>query len=218
MTSHNAVLFDLDGTLLDTAPDLALALNQLLKAHDRPSLNLTAIRPEAGHGCKGLLKLGLQLDEQHPDYPLRCDEFLHFYERCCLENTRLFVGMDEVLTHLEKNDIPWGIVTNKPARFTTLLLDHLRLAERAACVISGDSLPNSKPHPEPIWHACRLLAKSPSECLYVGDAETDVQASKAAGTFSLAALYGYIPLDEDPYGWQADGYIQRPGEIIRHLG
>ena len=214
MTTTQAILFDLDGTLLDTAEDLGQALNDILTGLALPILPLTKIRPAAGRGCKGLLKLGLNVEEHDPRYPELCEQLLNFYEENLLNTTQLFSGMEEVLNYLEARDIPWGIVTNKPEKYTTKILKGLQLTERAHCVISGDSLPKRKPHPEPILHACKLLQIAPQHCLYVGDSEVDIIASKAAGMPVVAALYGYIPLEENPQLWNADGYVHRPVEII----
>jgi N-acetyl-D-muramate 6-phosphate phosphatase len=213
----NAVLFDLDGTLLDTANDLGHALNQLLMTHGKSTLPQEQIREFAGAGCKGLLKLGMNMDNDHPHYSEFCQQLLALYHQHMLSTTRLFPGMDEVLTLIEEKDLPWGVVTNKPAKFTDPLMAHLKLSARAACIISGDTLPTCKPSPEPILHACKLLARHPSECLYVGDSKIDIVACKAAGNPSLAALYGYIPATDDPKTWEADGYIQQPLEIIHWL-
>lgn len=217
MTTKRAVLFDMDGTLLDTANDLGLALNCLLRQNARPIVSLTDIRPEAGRGSKGLIKLGFKIDESDERFLSLCDELLVLYETYLLQTTQLFAGMETVLTYLDTQHIPWGIVTNKPEKFTVEILKGLHLAERAKCVISGDTLQNRKPHPEPLLHACKLLQQDPMHCLYVGDSEVDVLASKAAGLASLVALYGYIPPLENPNHWQADGYISHPEEIIHWL-
>lgn len=209
-----AVLFDLDGTLLDTANDLGIALNRLRASHAETDLPLELIRPAAGKGCKGLLKLGLNMEESHPDFAQFSDKLLDYYLEHLLDTTRLFAGMELVLEYLENANIPWGIVTNKPGKFTQKLVDGLQLSSRAGCIISGDTLPNRKPHPEPILHACKLLQHQPADCLYVGDAEIDMIASKMAGTASLVALYGYISEEDKPHSWQADGYIQRPTDIL----
>lgn len=214
MSPINAVLFDLDGTLLDTASDLGQALNQLLTEYKLPSLPVEKIRPVAGHGCRGLLKVGFNIDEHHSRYADLCEKLLMYYHQCLLNTTQLFPGMEDVLIYLEKNHIPWGIVTNKPERFTHTILTGLQLTQRAKCIISGDSLKNRKPHPEPILHACKLLHKNPNQCLYIGDSESDIIASKAAGTMSLTALYGYIPAGVNPHAWGADGYIKQPVEIM----
>jgi 2-phosphoglycolate phosphatase len=205
------VLFDLDGTLLDTAADLGLALNAILLQRKLAPLDHEAIRASAGRGCKGLLKLGLDMEDTHPEYAQHCVELLANYEKYLLQNTQLFPGMENVLLRLDEKNIPWGIVTNKPQRFTTRILQHLNLARRAACVVSGDTLAYCKPHPEPILHACS------TESLYIGDSEVDIIASRAAGTRALVALYGYILENENPQLWQADGYIQHPAEILSWL-
>lgn len=211
------VLFDLDGTLLDTANDLGHALNQVLIAHRLTPLALPLIRPFAGRGCKGLLKLGMNLEEDHPSYADFCTELLQHYEKHCLDTTTLFPGMDSILLHLEQANIPWGIVTNKPHKYTLPLLNHLQLQHRAACIISGDTLAFSKPHPAPILHACELLKINPLNCLYIGDSEVDIIASKAAGTLAFVAMYGYFTPDDKPMAWQADGYIEHPNDILRWL-
>jgi len=212
-----AVLFDLDGTLLDTAQDLGQALNRLLTAHGKLTLPQDQIREFVGAGCKGLLKLGMNIDPDHPHYNDLCQQLLDMYYLHMLDTSRLFPGMEEVLLFIEKNRLPWGVVTNKPARFTEPLLAHLELSQRAACIVSGDTLTTSKPSPEPILHACKLISQQPNECLYVGDSKVDIIACKAAGNLSLAALYGYIPANDDPKSWNADGYIQEPRDIIHWL-
>lgn len=217
MTAISAVLFDLDGTLLDTANDLGKALNTLLSKHGLPQLPFSRIRPEAGRGSRGLIKVGFNIDENDARYTELCDALLALYEDYLLHSTHLFPGMEEVLTHLENKGIPWGIVTNKPEKFTKEIVKGLNLSERAQCIISGDTLPQRKPHPDPVLHACKLLNQDPATCLYVGDSEVDIIASRAAGTASLVALYGYIPAVENPSTWNADGYIQQPIDIIRWL-
>jgi phosphoglycolate phosphatase len=217
MNTINGVLFDLDGTLLDTAGDLGRALNQLLREHDLPIIPLETIRPEAGRGCLGLLKLGMNVDPDDSRYPALAKQLLVWYQKYLLDTTTLFPGMRETLDYLDKNAISWGIVTNKPARYTDPLVQHLQLDKRAACVISGDTLENRKPHPEPLLHACQLMQIKPENCLYVGDSAIDIEACKAAGTSSLAALYGYIPANENPLSWGADGWIHHASEIIPWL-
>lgn len=213
----DTVLFDLDGTLLDTAPDMANALNMLRRHRNLPDLSLDVIRPFVGYGSKALLKLGFDADENAGEYAHLLEEFFSAYDRCLSESTVLFPEMSAVLDHLDSNDIPWGIVTNKPARFTINLINDLNLSQRSACIICGDTLDKRKPHPEPILYACKQLNKNPQHTLYVGDTVTDVMASKAAGTRTLVALYGYISADEDPLTWNADGYIKTAGEIIHWI-
>jgi len=216
MNSINAILFDLDGTLLDTANDLGLAINHLLQEQQLPAIPFEAIRPAAGSGCRGLLKLAMNIDPQDKRYPLLCERLLALYQHYLFNTTCFFPGIETTLAFLEKNAIPWGIVTNKPAKYTDQLIIHLQLDKRAACVISGDTLSKRKPHPEPILHACQLLQQNPKHCLYVGDSLVDIQACKAAGSPSLAALYGYIPKEEDPFSWGADGYIKHASEITHY--
>ncbi len=217
MRKIDSVLFDLDGTLLDTAPDMVHALNIVRQEYGMPELELRLIRPYVGHGAKMLLKLGFGVDETSHDYSILLEKLLNAYDECLTRSTILFPQMSAVLDHLEAKNIPWGIVTNKPARFTLNTLHALDLSRRSGCIICGDTLTNRKPHPEPILHACNILQRSPATTLYVGDAATDVIASKAAGTKSLVALYGYIGAEEDPYDWKADGYIKNPAEIIDWL-
>lgn len=211
------VLFDLDGTLLDTAADLGLALNKLLTLRQKPPVSQSIIRSVVSLGFKGFLKTGLDMDPSHPEFPAACEELLIHYADHLYDNTRLFPGMEGVLNHLEAAKIPWGIVTNKPEKFTLALLEGLKLRHRAVCVISGDTFENSKPHPQPVLEACKLLQQVPADCLYIGDAEIDMLACKAAGTASLVAMYGYIHKDENPQHWGADGYIDRPEDIISWL-
>lgn len=213
----NTVLFDLDGTLLDTAPDIGNALNEIRDAHKLPPLEQSLIRPYVGYGARAMLKFAFNVDEDHPRYTGLLDDFLHAYHAHLTKTTQLFPGMDKVLTHLEENNITWGIVTNKPSRFTFDLLKSLGLDKRSACIICGDSLSKRKPDPDQILHACELIQCSPEETLYVGDTSTDVIASKAAGTKSLVALYGYIKAEEDPHTWEADGYVNEPIRIIDWL-
>lgn len=217
MTAIQTVLFDLDGTLLDTAPDMAYALNQLRYAHQLPELPLSAIRPLVGYGSKALLKLGFNIDDSHPDYINLLEDFFSLYQTHLANSTKLFPEMETVLNYLEKQQIPWGIVTNKPYRFTFDILKALELQHRAACIICGDTLQKRKPDPDSILHACNLLKQDPTTCLYIGDTLVDVTASKAAGVKSLVVLYGYIGVEENPYSWNADGYVQTPSDIISWL-
>ena len=217
-TSIKAILFDLDGTLLDTACDLGTALNKLLEQYRLPTLSHHLIRPAAGTGCRGLLKLGMGIEQDDSRYPELCEKLLNFYETHLTDTTTFFPGMENTLALLDQHRIPWGIVTNKPAKYTDLLAEHLELNQRTSCIISGDSLTNRKPHPEPILYACNLLKQQPRHCLYIGDAKIDMQACKAAGSLGLAALYGYIAAGEDPKQWGADGYIAHPEDILQWVG
>jgi len=211
------VLFDLDGTLFDTAPDLVLALNHVREQYALPPLPFTGVRPYAGRGSRSLLQLAFQISESHPDYPLLSEQFLQYYRNNISHSTRLFPGMEEVFSYLNSEGLPWGIVTNKPTDLTIALLAALPLTSPPACVVCGDSLAKRKPHPEPIYHACQLLKLAPTECVYIGDTEVDVIASNAAGTRTLVALYGYTTEAETPSAWAADGYVSEPIEIVHWL-
>lgn len=213
----SAVLFDLDGTLLDTAPDLALALNIVLEKHRFPTLPFHEIRPLASTGTRGLLNLGFGIEETDPKYSLLREQFLHVYHDHIKDGTQIFPGIENLLQHLEKNNLPWGVVTNKPAVLAKQLLEHFQLSQRCACIIGGDTLAKRKPDPEPLLHACELMGKSTQQCVYVGDAERDIEAAKRANMISIAALYGYIAGHEDPKAWQADHYVDHPQDIIYWL-
>lgn len=212
-----AVFFDLDGTLADTAPDLGYALNLLREQRGLPHLAQDIIRPYASHGARGLLQIGLGLTPENPDFGAARLEFLAFYERYLCHYTQLFAGIAELLDGLEKRGIPWGIVTNKPARFTDPLIERLGLAQRAACIVSGDTCANAKPHPEPLLHAARQAGKDPAKSLYVGDAARDIEAARAAGMTALVALYGYLDETDRPHEWQADGAIESPLGVFDYL-
>jgi len=211
------VLFDLDGTLLDTAPDLVYALNLIRLERSLPEIPVSLIRSIANLGSKAMLRAGLDIDDAHPELPMLREQFLAHYHQNIANNTRYFPHVDKVLQYLDNKYIPWGIVTNKPGKLTDHLLKTLRIAHRPRCVVSGDTLSRAKPHPDTILHACRTLQINPASCLYVGDAATDITASKAAGTRSLVALYGYINSKDDPFSWKADGYVHEPMEIIDWL-
>ncbi|MCF6211701.1 MAG: HAD-IA family hydrolase [Gammaproteobacteria bacterium] len=210
-----AVLFDLDGTLADTAPDLAYALNGVLAEQDRAPLPLDTIRPAASHGGMALIRCGF--GDRHPEEEALQLRLLDIYQANIARETRLFPGMAEVLTEIEARGLNWGVVTNKPAWLTEPLLDALGLSQRAACIVSGDTCEQSKPHPQPILHACRQIGVTTQKCLYVGDAERDIEAGRRAGTHTLAALFGYIGENDRPQDWGADALIAHPGEILAWL-
>lgn len=215
--SIRTVLFDLDGTLADTAPDLAAALNHVLVEEGRPPLPFARIRPVVSHGSTGLLRLGFGLAPDDPAFaPLRVRLLAHYAANLCRE-TRLFPGMTDVLRWLQVQGLRWGIVTNKPAYLTEALVPQLSLPYPPACIVSGDTTGNRKPHPEPMLHACALTGGDPAEVLYVGDAERDVRAGRAAGMRTVVALYGYIGEDEEPARWGADGAIRAPLELLSWL-
>ncbi len=210
----DAVLFDLDGTLVDTAPDLGAALNALRERRGLSPIPEAAYRPQSSHGSQGLLRLGFAVDQRHPDFAGLRAEFLAHYAANLTHNSPLFPGMADVLAELDTRAIKWGVVTNKPARYTQPLLAHLGLIERAAFVVSGDTCAQAKPHPASLFHACQLARVAARDCLYVGDAERDVQAANAAGMPALVALYGYLGADDCPQAWGARGFIDAPGELL----
>ena len=208
------LLLDLDGTLADTAPDLAAALNRTLEEDGRSALPFERIRPVVSHGGRALLRLGFGLTGDEPEYAAVRERFLGHYQRDLARHTQLFPGMAELLAAIEANGMNWGVVTNKPAWLTDPLLAALEVTERAATVVSGDTLAVNKPDPAPMLHACREAGSEPAQCLYLGDAERDVQAGRNAGMRTLVALFGYIGEDDDPGAWGADGLVTEPGEVL----
>jgi phosphoglycolate phosphatase len=212
------VLFDLDGTLVDTAPDLGFSLNELRRRRGLPPLAEAQYRPQASHGTQGLLRLGFGLDQDDPAFAALRQEYLEIYAACLTANSPLFPGMAEVLGELEARGLNWGVVTNKPIRFTEPLLAQLGLMRRTACVVCGDTLAFNKPHPAPMLHACRLAGSEPGQCLYVGDAERDMVAAAAACMPALVALYGYLGDEDRPHEWGALGHIESPAGILDWLG
>lgn len=212
--SPQAVLFDLDGTLVDTAPDLAGALNATLQHYGHDPLPYEAIRPVVSHGGIALIRLGFGIEPETPGFEERRQYLLDYYADNLCIGTRLFAGMEAVLRHIEDNHIAWGIVTNKPAWLTDPLMTEMQLDKRAGCIISGDTCANRKPHPEPILHACELIDADPCGTWYVGDAGRDIQAGRAAGCTTIGALYGYLHPDDPPEQWQADLNIARPHQLL----
>ncbi len=209
-----AVLFDLDGTLVDTAPDLGYTINLMRDRRGQSPLPANALRARASHGSQVLIELGFGVTQSDAAFPALRQEFLEIYETHLADQSRLFPGMDRLLSTFESRGIAWGVVTNKPARFTEPLLERLGLTDKAACVVSGDTCAHAKPAPEPMLHACRAVALRPEQCLYVGDAERDVQAARAAGMPVLVALYGYLAETDHPEAWGGDGYINQPLDLL----
>jgi phosphoglycolate phosphatase len=215
--SVRAVLFDLDGTLLDTAPDMAGALNDLRAENGLPALPFESVRPSVSHGSARLVDLGFPAIDG-TRFAVLAARFLDIYRARVSSQTRLFGGMEEILDELAQRRLPAGIVTNKPARLTEPLLEELGLRARFACVVSGDTVSERKPHAMPMLHAARLAGVAPETCIYVGDAERDVQAAHAAGMRALVATYGYLGEEDDWRTWRADGSIDRPADLLRWLG
>lgn len=208
-----AFLFDLDGTLVDTAPDMAGALNRLRAEHNLAPLPYETIRPWVSHGAMALVKLGFGHDLDDERLQALRLRFLDIYAaRLCVES-RLFPGMEGVLQALEEKARPWGVVTNKPAFLTEPLLEELGLRGRAGCIVSGDTLPVRKPDPAPVRHACGLLGLPEAACVMIGDAERDIASARAAGSSSIAAAFGYVREDDDPHGWGADAVISHADDL-----
>jgi phosphoglycolate phosphatase len=216
MSVFDAMLFDLDGTLIDTAPDMGNALNRLRGEEGLPPLTQATIRPHVSHGALALLKLGFgELEEARREaFRLR---FLDIYREDLAVDSRTFDGIDTLLAEIENRGLRWGVVTNKPGWLTDPLLRALDLYERAACVVSGDTLAQRKPHPAPMHHACELADLSATRCIYVGDAARDIEAGKAAGMTSIVAAYGYIGVDENPTDWAPHGLVDHPEQLVGWL-
>ncbi|MCF6218845.1 MAG: HAD-IA family hydrolase [Gammaproteobacteria bacterium] len=212
-----SVLFDLDGTLLDTAPDLAFALNSVLTHQGKAELPFETIRPVVSHGGNALIALGFSITPADPGFaPLR-QQFLDIYKNNLTTHSTLFPGMEQLLAHLESQNIPWGVVTNKPAWLTDPLMDELGMSLRAACIVSGDTAEQPKPHPAPLLYACKKTGHNPADCIYIGDHQRDIEAGRRAGMKTLTALFGYIDETETPETWGADGMIEAPLDVLDYL-
>jgi 2-phosphoglycolate phosphatase len=211
-----AVLFDLDGTLADTAPDLAYALNCMRLSRQLPALPLSATRAYTSMGARGLLGVGLDVAPEHPEFAAMRDEFLSIYAKNLCRESCLFPGMAELLDELEQRGLKWGVVTNKAERFTHPLLKLLGIDHRTACVIGGDTTGKTKPDPAPLFAATERMGIGAAECIYVGDDRRDVQAGRAAGMKTVVAKFGYLH-GNDPETWQADAMIDTPEELLNHL-
>lgn len=213
----DAVLFDLDGTLADTAPDLIVALNRVRADRGRDPLPAGNLRPFASHGARGMLGAGMGVGPEDPAYPALRDAFLDHYAAALCVHSILFAGVAALLDTIEVRALKWGIVTNKAARFTGPLLDALQLSARASAVVCGDTTPHTKPHPAPLLFAAERMGVAPGRCLYVGDAERDIIAGVAAGMSTIVARYGYIEAREAPQDWPAAGMIDDPQALLRWL-
>ncbi len=212
-----AVLFDLDGTLADTAPDLGCAANAVLAEAGLPPKPLAELRPYTSSGVRGLLMASFGITPEHPDYPRLSTRFLEHYMNALCVHTRLFDGIPLLLDTLEQAGIAWGIVTNKRSRFTDPLVAQLGLTPRTHCVVSGDTTPEAKPSPRPILHACALLGSSPSQTLYVGDDLRDIQAGEAAGCRTAAVSYGYLGHNGPITSWSADFVADHPEILAKYI-
>jgi phosphoglycolate phosphatase len=211
------VLFDLDGTLLDTAPDLARALNRLRHEWSMAELPLSAIRPMVSKGTPGLLKAGFDICSDDPLFETLRPRFLELYANDIASQTTLFGGMGDVLNWLEARSLPWGIVTNKPGWLTKTLLEVMGLSKRPACVICGDTLVQRKPDPAPLLYGSQLVGVKPQFCWYIGDAEADIIAGNRARMVTAVASFGYIGAEEKPEQWQANHIVTSPSELLNCL-
>jgi phosphoglycolate phosphatase len=209
-----AVFFDLDGTLVDTAPDMVGALQDLQRYHGVDPVHYELGRSHVSNGAMGLLTLAFPDELITPDSPLMCDFIERYSEQVCVRSI-VFEGLYELLDRLDEAELPWGVVTNKPSHLTDPILEALELAERSVCTISGDTLPSRKPDPAQLIHACTLSDVSPDECIYVGDAVRDIEAGSRAGMATIAAGYGYIVDSDDPRSWGADEYASNPDELTQ---
>jgi phosphoglycolate phosphatase len=208
-----AVFFDLDGTLADTALDLGAALNRLLVEEGRAELPAAVIRPQASNGTRGLVHLGFGITPEQAAYAGLAQRFLDFYAAAVCEHTVLFDGVADLLTMLDQRGVPWGVVTNKPQRFTLPLLDALELTSRCVCVVSGDTTARPKPAPDSLLRACQEAKVQPQRSLYVGDDERDIIAGRAAGMITAAAAWGYLGTGTLPEQWEATVVVESPAQI-----
>jgi 2-phosphoglycolate phosphatase len=213
-----AVFFDLDGTLADTAPDLGGALNRVRAEEGLSAVPLAQLRPVVSQGVRGLLRVGFALQPEDAAYAELQTRVLAHYAVDICRDTTLFPGIAELLTLLEENDLPWGVITNKRSVYTDPLVDALQLSQRAVTVVSGDTAGKPKPAPEPMWHACQHAGVDPQKCWYVGDDLRDIQAAHAVNMRAIAAVWGYLGDGLPPEQWQADALAQQPGDIARIIG
>ncbi len=211
-----AVLFDMDGTLLDTAPDMVNALNALRCERELAPLPYELVRSAVSHGAARVVRLGFE-SVVEPEFAQLQQRFLQIYRGALSTHSRLFPGMEAVLDELDSRGLKYGIVTNKAAWLTEPLLEQLHLRSRFGCVVSGDTTAERKPHPMPLLHAAALLGVAPEACVYVGDAQRDVEAAHAAGMPALVANYGYLRADEDSRSWGGDVYLQQPLDLLDWL-
>ena len=209
-----AVLFDLDGTLIDSAPDLAAAVDAMRVARGLPSLPLAQYRPMAGAGARGMLGVAFGMTPEHPDFSAMREEFFCNYERCMTLRTQIFDGVPTLLEALWQQGIPWGVVTNKSERFTLPLTRDMALFKTAGAIVSGDTTSHAKPHPEPLLEAARRMGVQASRCVYVGDDERDIVAGLAAGMATVAVTYGYLGQQADTAQWGAHATINCVNELL----
>ena len=216
-TSVAAVLFDLDGTLIDSAPDLGSAADQMRVQRGLPSLPLDAYRPMCGAGARGMLEVAFGITPEHADFEAMREEFFSNYQACMTQRTYAFDGVPELISALQARGLAWGVVTNKSKRFTDPLTAAMPLFATAGAIVSGDTTPHAKPHPEPLFEAARRMAVDPTRCVYVGDDERDIVAGHAAGMRTVAATYGYLGSKSDVKSWNAHVEIDFPTHLLKCL-
>ncbi len=212
-----AVLFDLDGTLIDSAPDLGAAADKMRTDRGLPSLPLSHYRPMAGAGARGMLAIAFGMTPEHPEFMVYREEFFVNYENAMTERTVIFDGVPEMIAAIVGAGLPWGVVTNKSRRFTDPLTAAMPLFASAGAIVSGDTTPHAKPHPEPLYEAARRMRVDPAGCVYVGDDERDIVAGLAAGMGTVAATYGYLGQQADVSRWNAHLHIDAPLNLLKHL-
>ena len=213
----NGVLFDLDGTLLDTAPDMALALNLQRELHQLAPLPYSEIRPYVSHGAIAMLKIGFNIEPHDTKFSAMREQYLHLYAENIAVRTQLFDGLPEFLSMIEVKGLQWGVVTNKPEFLTKPLLKQLKLETQACSIISGDTVEPRKPNPAPLFAACKEAGLIPSQCLYVGDAERDIVAGRAAGMKTILANWGYITPKDQIEDWGADVILETATELTEYV-
>lgn len=211
------ILFDLDGTVFDTAPEFLSCLNPLLHDHDLPALSLAQLRPVVSNGGNAMLKLGFGLDPDQPGFEEIKNKFLNLYEKQLGQNCQLFDGMSDLFDFLDNNQFTWGIVTNKPSRFAMPILKKFNILDRAKHIVCADHVKSPKPSAEPLLQACDKLNIQPTDCWYIGDSLIDVRASKACGMPVAIAEYGYFPENTNIQAWEADYYFSHPTKLISHF-
>ncbi|ULR90191.1 phosphoglycolate phosphatase [Comamonas sp. B21-038] len=215
--SIRAILFDLDGTLIDSAPDLGAAADQMRVARGLPSLPMADYRPFAGSGARGMLRVAFGMQPEDAEFPTMREEFFQNYERRMTQDTTVFDGVSDMLASIVARQLHWGVVTNKSKRFTEPLSRQMALFASAGAVVSGDTTPHAKPHPEPLLEAARRIGVAPQDCVYVGDDERDIIAGKAAGMHTVAAVYGYLGEKQSVAHWEADDVLNSPHELLKRL-
>jgi N-acetyl-D-muramate 6-phosphate phosphatase len=212
-----AIFFDLDGTLIDSAPDLAAAADKLRIDRGLPSIAYERYRPMAGAGARGMLQIAFEMKPDHADYEAFREEFYVNYENDLTARTFAFDGVVQLLEAIRNQSMPWGIVTNKSKRFTNPLVAQMPLLQGAAAVISGDTTPHTKPHPEPVLAAARMAGLDPKQCWYVGDDRRDIESGRAAGMLTIAANWGYLG-EHAVHEWGADAVADQPVDLLHMLG